>query len=497
MPELRAGSGASVSPMQWFVSRALCASTNLSSPRSCPPPAAFIRPVRSTCAKPWRRMARQGDLDGAAPSGALPSVSRGRLRPGPVNRRCTNGIFTHGRTGKGGSNRRREPPKKRNVDGGAAAARLPPDGRGDVPTPYFFKSQAPPAGQEGRGDGRPPKERHGARQSGAGSRWRTGRDAGSRGGCGGGALRPPGATPQKPSPPFVIETDLLQGRLQQPGRDRAQLAAQEIQGQRQQAARPGEYRSQAWIIPSRSTSRSRSPPPTSTGPGTSRRAMPTAWASPTSFPTATRLCARRSASRRTATSRRSSRKSTLDGKPLPHLIEWRGGFGDLTVANRGGQPAHPVLRRHRKQAGGRDGRSAAKDAPVNLQRQLLASPESRTPTSPRCSCRKAAVAMEDGDLQRHGPDAAWTRTAGADDAASRSATGRRQPLRAVRRARRTSTCSRKVNPEARAGGGFRLAGLPGQAAVPDRELGQRHVRPQLRLGHRAGHRSRSTSCCSR
>ena len=27
------------------------------------------------------------------------------------------------------------------------------------------------------------------------------------------------------------------------------------------------------------------------------------------------------------------RKLTLDGKPVPHMIQWRGGFGDLTVSN--------------------------------------------------------------------------------------------------------------------------------------------------------------------
>ena len=28
-----------------------------------------------------------------------------------------------------------------------------------------------------------------------------------------------------------------------------------------------------------------------------------------------------------------STEVTLDGKPLPHMIQWRGGFGDLTIAN--------------------------------------------------------------------------------------------------------------------------------------------------------------------
>ena len=40
-----------------------------------------------------------------------------------------------------------------------------------------------------------------------------------------------------------------------------------------------------------------------------------------------------------------STEVTLDGKPLPHMIEWRGGFGDLTVSDAQRQPAHAVLRR--------------------------------------------------------------------------------------------------------------------------------------------------------
>ncbi len=31
-----------------------------------------------------------------------------------------------------------------------------------------------------------------------------------------------------------------------------------------------------------------------------------------------------------------STEVTLDGKPLPHMIQWRGGFGDLTIANPSG-----------------------------------------------------------------------------------------------------------------------------------------------------------------
>ena len=32
----------------------------------------------------------------------------------------------------------------------------------------------------------------------------------------------------------------------------------------------------------------------------------------------------------------SSAPATLDGKPLPHMIQWRGGFGDLTITSPAG-----------------------------------------------------------------------------------------------------------------------------------------------------------------
>ena len=86
--------------------------------------------------------------------------------------------------------------------------------------------------------------------------------------------------------------------------------------------------------------------------------IPTGWASPTSSPTATPASARSSASRRTAISRRSRPRSRWTANPCPHMIEWRGGFGDLTDREPVGQPAHPVLRRRPQNKLRRTDRSA-------------------------------------------------------------------------------------------------------------------------------------------
>ena len=64
---------------------------------------------------------------------------------------------------------------------------------------------------------------------------------------------------------------------------------------------------------------------------------------------------------------------------------------------------------------------------------------------------------------------------------------RDQPLRSSSSAPRTSTCCKRINPKLEQVVDFGWFGVPRQAAVPDRQLVQRHLRPQLRLGHRAGH----------
>ncbi len=64
-----------------------------------------------------------------------------------------------------------------------------------------------------------------------------------------------------------------------------------------------------------------------------------AWASPTVF--RRRITSVRKIFRFQKNSYLSqvSTEVTTDGKPVPHMIEWRGGFGDFTVANAVRQPA--------------------------------------------------------------------------------------------------------------------------------------------------------------
>ena len=48
-----------------------------------------------------------------------------------------------------------------------------------------------------------------------------------------------------------------------------------------------------------------------------------------------------------------STEVTLDGKPLPHMIQWRGGFGDLTIASAAGNQRTLFFDVAAEQAGGR------------------------------------------------------------------------------------------------------------------------------------------------
>ena len=47
-------------------------------------------------------------------------------------------------------------------------------------------------------------------------------------------------------------------------------------------------------------------------------------------------------------------EAKIDGKPVPNMIEWRGGFGDLTVANPAAQEKTGYFDVGRQQAGGAD-----------------------------------------------------------------------------------------------------------------------------------------------
>ena len=115
----------------------------------------------------------------------------------------------------------------------------------------------------------------------------------------------------------------------------------------------------------------------------------------------------------------------------------------------------------------------------------------------------AAVFLPGG--QRH--HAGWSTfadtvpTPARSEAAGRSpaprvSARRPQPFPAVRGAQGCRPAQER-QPQAGAGGRFRLDFHPGQAAVPGRQLVQRSLRPQLRLGHRPGHHRDQLRRCSR
>ena len=102
-------------------------------------------------------------------------------------------------------------------------------------TPYFFKSTPPPAREEDHGRGARPRRRC---KPFSRRRRRKAARGGDPGGHGGNPRRYPPAA----SAALHRRYRFLPHRLQQPGRDGAKLGAQEVQGQRRQAARSGQRR---------------------------------------------------------------------------------------------------------------------------------------------------------------------------------------------------------------------------------------------------------------
>ncbi len=193
-------------------------------------------------------------------------------------------------------------------------------------TPYFIKT-TPPAQKTAQ---TPP--RRAAAQPGAGP-------AGGRGDGGAAAA----AAPRVPGWPATAAATAAALRdqyqpvprgLQQPGRHGAKLAAQEVQRQRRQAAGAGQHR--------------RRPESVSVFPYFPAQ-QPTSNVNLEYFeqtPDAGRPGRRRStysdghtAVRKVFRFRKDSYLAQVTarprwtGKPLPNEIEWRGGFGDLTVSN--------------------------------------------------------------------------------------------------------------------------------------------------------------------
>ena len=172
---------------------------------------------------------------------------------------------------------------------------------------YFFKSQAPPPRRRRprRPTPAPTTPAAAAEPANDDRSRRRADDAKAEA-----ARRLPGATPQQTLPPLRHRYRPLPRHVQQSGRERAQLAAQEVQRQRQQAAGPGEHRLRPGRFPSRSTfPAARSP----------RQDVNWTWYTQTPDPDGLGVSyeysdghtpsARSSASRRTAISRRSRPKS--------------------------------------------------------------------------------------------------------------------------------------------------------------------------------------------
>ena len=142
-----------------------------------------------------------------------------------------------------------------------------------------------------------------------------------------------GARRRSPSPRSSSRPTCTRVAFSNQGAHGAQLAAQEVQGQRQQDAGPGEHGGRHGfpvlaVLPER-----RSPRPTSTGPGTSRRRDPDGLGVTYEFSDGHVNVHKVFRFKKESYQSTVSSEVTMDGKPLPAMIQWRGGFGDLTIAN--------------------------------------------------------------------------------------------------------------------------------------------------------------------
>ena len=89
-----------------------------------------------------------------------------------------------------------------------------------------------------------------------------------------------------------------------------------------------------------------------------------------------------------------STEVTLDGKPLPHMIQWRGGFGDLTVANPSGSqrtlyfdvPQNKLVEQPPKAAAKGPGRHRRQLQLRRDRRHLLRRASSCPKAAARCRC---------------------------------------------------------------------------------------------------------------
>ena len=163
-----------------------------------------------------------------------------------------------------------------------------------------------------------------------------------------------------------------------------------------------------------------------------------------------------------------STEVTLDGKPLPHMIQWRGGFGDLTIANPSGNQRTLYFDVAQNKLVEQPPKSASKGPVTNSGNFSFAG---------IADTYFAAVFLAEGNsgmtvvtVRGHGQDTPRADSGGAERRSDQRRDG--QPLRSIRRPQRYRPVEAH-QPQVGTGGGFRLDGLPGQAALPDRQLRQR------------------------
>ena len=379
---------------------------------------------------------------------------------------------------------------ERNVDGGAAAARLPPDGRGDVRLPVLLqepdaaaraKKTAPPTASRqtrrtppGAPATPPPSLPPAAAQAEA-------------------APAPRRHRPSKAQPPLVIETDLYRVTFSNQGANVRSWLLKKYKGNDN---KPLELMNTAsGLVPVLALlSRRQSRPQTSTGRGTTQTADPDGLGVTYEY----------------------SDGHTTVRKVLPLREEQLPLEGlDRGHARRQAVAAHDRVARRLRRPDRRQSRRpisapCTSTSPQNkLRRRPSAtpraarspaatspSPASPTPISPRCSCPKAPVRPS-----KWSRSPTRVRTVARTKSrrilrASPSRDGDGQSLRAVRRPQGSRPAGQGQS-EARAGGGFRLALRPRQAAVPDRQLVQRQPSSTTSAGPSCWSPSSSTSSCSR
>ena len=176
-----------------------------------------------------------------------------------------------------------------------------------------------------------------------------------------------------------------------------------------------------------------------------------------------------------------SSEVTIDGKPVAHRIEWRGGFGDLTVptpAMNGRTLYFDVAENKLNEKAAGDAKNGPVMASGNFSFAGLADNYFAAVFLPAANASLEVVTVTD-----YTPTALEQKADGFPGVAISQGAENSFELFVGPEGSRSA---QEGQPEADAGGGFRLVLDSRQAAVPDRQLVQQRVRAQLRLVHRPG-----------